>query len=55
MVKNLPTIARDMGLIPGSIPWRGKWQPTPFLPVKFHGSWRPNPIGLQKNETEFSE
>ena len=29
---------RDAGLIPGKIPWRRKWQPTPlFLPREFHG------------------
>ena len=28
----------DAGLIPGLIPWRKKWQPTPvFLPGKPHG------------------
>jgi len=28
----------DAGSIPGKIPWRRKWQPTPiFLPGKFHG------------------
>ena len=40
-VKNLPANAgdlRDTGLIPGKIPWRTKWQPTPILlPGKFHG------------------
>ena len=55
MVKNLPTIAGDMSLIPGSILWRRKRQHTPFLPVKFYGSWRPNSIGLQKNQTELSK
>ena len=30
----------DLGSIPGSFPWRRKWQPTPvFLPGKSHG-WR---------------
>ena len=29
---------RDVGLIPGKIPWRRKWQPTPvFLPGESHG------------------
>ena len=28
----------DLGSIPGKIPWRRKWQPTPvFLPGKSHG------------------
>ena len=28
----------DLGSIPGKIPWRKKWQPTPvFLPGKSHG------------------
>ena len=30
--------AGDPGLIPGKIPWRRKWQPTPvFLPGESHG------------------
>ena len=30
--------ARDVGSIPGRIPWRRKWQPTPVIsPGKFHG------------------
>ena len=41
VVKNLPTNAGDLGLIPGwvrKIPWSRKWQPTPvFLPGKSHG------------------
>ena len=41
MVKNLPTSAgdvRDMSSIPGKIPWRRAWQPTPvFLPGESHG------------------
>ena len=39
MVKNLPTISGDAGLIPGSgrFPWRRKWQPTPLLLRKSHG------------------
>ena len=41
LVKNLPANAediRDMGSIPGKIPWRRVWQSTPiFLPGKFHG------------------
>ena len=39
-VKNPPTKAGDVGLIPGSgrFAWRRKWQHTPvFLPGKFHG------------------
>ena len=36
VVNNLSTKAgdvRDVGSIPGKIPWRRKWQPTPvFLP-----------------------
>ena len=39
-VKNSPTSAEDVGLIPGSgrLAWRRKWQHTPvFLPGKFHG------------------
>ena len=46
VVKNLPAIAEDAGLIPGlmqvKIPWRRKWQPTPvFLLGKFHGQRNP--------------
>ena len=41
MVKNLPTSAgdrRDMSLIPGKVPRRRAWQPTPgFLPGESHG------------------
>ena len=41
MVKNLPDNAGDsgeVGSVPGKMPWRRKWQPTPvFLPGKFHG------------------
>ena len=40
MVKNSPTNAGDVGLIPGlgRFPQRRKWQPTPvFLPGKSHG------------------
>ena len=30
--------AGDPGSIPGLIPWRREWQPTPvFLPGEFHG------------------
>ena len=30
--------AGDLGLIPGSVPWRREQQPTPvFLPGEFHG------------------
>ena len=40
-VKNPPAKAGDAGdsgLIPGKIPWRREWQPTPvFLPVVFPG------------------
>ena len=41
VVKNPPANAgdtRDMGSIPGYIPWRRAWQPTPvFLPGESHG------------------
>ena len=41
MVKNPPFNARDVrdvGSIPGKIPWRRAWQPTPvFLPGESHG------------------
>ena len=39
VVKNPPTNAGDMGLIPGlEDPWRRKWQLTPvFSPGKLHG------------------
>ena len=41
VVNNLSTKAgdvRDVGSIPGKIPWRRKWQHTPvFLPGEFHG------------------
>ena len=40
-VNNRPASAgdtRETGSIPGSIPWRRKWQPTPlFLPGESHG------------------
>ena len=41
MVKNPPTNAGDIrqaSWIPGKIPWRRKWQPTPLLlPGESHG------------------
>ena len=41
MVKNSAANAedvRDMGSIPGKIPWRRAWQPIPiFLPGESHG------------------
>ena len=41
VVKNPPANAGDMrntGSIPGKIPWRRKWQPTPvFLPGESYG------------------
>ena len=38
MVMNPPVNAGDSGSIPGSIPWRRKWQPTSvFLPGESHG------------------
>ena len=41
MVKNLPANAgdvRDVGSIPGKIPWWRKWQPTQiFLPGESYG------------------
>jgi len=41
VVKNLPANARDIrdtGMIPGKIPWRRAWLPTPvFLPGESHG------------------
>ena len=41
VVKNPPFNARDVrdvGSIPGKIPWRRAWQPTPvFLPGESHG------------------
>ena len=40
VVKNQPSNAGDVGLIPGlrRYPWRRKWQPTPvFLLGKSHG------------------
>jgi len=39
-VKNPPTKAgdiKDAGSVPGKIPWRRKWQPTPVLPGQSHG------------------
>ena len=37
-VKTSACNAGDLGSIPGKIPWRRKWQPTPvFLPGEFHG------------------
>jgi len=36
VVKNSP--AGGVGSIPGKIPWKRKWQPTPlFLPGESHG------------------
>ena len=43
VVNNLPTNARDVGLIPGlrRSPAGGKWQPTPLLlPGEPHGQRR---------------
>ena len=38
MVKNPPVNAGNQGSIPGTIPWRRTWQPTPvFLPAESHG------------------
>ena len=41
VVKNLPAIQEPQGAagsIPGKIPWRREWQPTPvFLPGESHG------------------
>ena len=47
--------AGDLGSIPGSdpwvgkIPWRRKWQPTPFLPRKPHGQRSLAVHGVAKN------
>ena len=58
MVKNHPASAgdgRDASLIPGLIPWRRKWQPTPlFLPGEFHGQGSLagcSPWGLKESDT----
>ena len=40
-VKNLPAMRPGFNLWIGTIPWRGKWQPTPaFLPGESHGQRR---------------
>ena len=48
--------AGDLGLIPGKIPWRKEWQPTPaFLPGEFHGQRSLvgfSPWGCKKSGTE---
>jgi len=38
MVKNLPPLQKTW-FYPQvrNIPWRREWQPTPVLPVEFHG------------------
>ena len=49
VVNNLPTNAgdiRDVGLIPGKIPWRKKWQPTPVV-LPGESPWTEEPGGLQ--------
>ena len=58
VVKNLPANAgdiRDSGSIPGTIPWRRAWQPTPvFLPGEFHGQRSLvgySPEGLKESDT----
>ena len=48
MVNNPPGNAgyiSDAGLIPGKIPWRTKWQPTPVLPGE--SPWTEEPGRLQ--------
>ena len=52
VVKNRPTDAGDMGLIPGSEdPWRRKWHPLPvFLPGKSHG--QRSLVGYKSMESE---
>ena len=37
MVKNLPADRQQFDPWVRKIPWRRKWQPTPFLPGKSHG------------------
>ena len=49
VVNNLPTNAgdiRDVGLIPGKIPWRKKWQPTPVV-LPGESPWTEEPGRLQ--------
>ena len=52
MVKNLPAMQGTQ--IPGKIPCRRKWQPTPvFLPGEFHGkrTWQAIVHGVTKSWT----
>ena len=54
VVNNLPAKAgdiRDAGSIPGKIPLRRKWLPTPvFLPRE--PPWTEGPCGLQTKESQ---
>ena len=54
--KESPCNAGNPGLIPGKIPWRRKWQPTPvFLPREFHGQRRLAAVhGVTKSQTQLS-
>ena len=50
--------AGDPGSIPGKIPWRRKWQPTPiFLPGKSHGQRNLEGYSLcgHKSQTRLSD
>ena len=65
MVKNLPALQRDPGLIPGlgRFPWKGKWLLIPvFLPGESHkqkslenptnrGAWWATVHGITKSQT----
>ena len=55
VAKNVPANAGDMGYVPGKIPWRRKWQPTPvFLPGESHGQRNLtgySPRGLKRDMT----
>ena len=58
MVNNLPANAGDTrrGLGPwvGNIPWRSKWQPTPYSYLENsmdRGAWRATVHGVAKSQT----
>ena len=49
--------AEDLGLIPGKIPWRRAWQPTPVL-LPGESPWTEEPGGLQswgRKESDTTE
>ena len=43
--------ARDLGSIPGKIPWRRAWQHTPvFLPRESHGPEEPGTLQSMRSQ-----